>query len=161
MLAMKSELEQIVSSEDLVSHTIKKRGCQFNFEGSLDLFQNYHQAGCMFECLLKQSYLKANCTPVYYPRFKEEQQTCHFINVIAFEKEMKSTTAIRTCQEKCPQECTKNTILLIRGHLQVLPTMPSGKVWIRSRVGFVFHYWTCYFWNNCLNGMLFECERNT
>ena len=99
--------QQIVSSEDLTSHSIQKRGCQFNFEGSLSLFQNYHQDGCMFECLLEKSYFKTNCTPIFYPQFKVDQQTCHRINVKGFEDEMKSPGAIRTCQGKCPQECTK------------------------------------------------------
>ena len=61
----------------------------------------------MFECLLKTSYLKTNCTPVFYPRLKIDYQTCHRINVKSFEDEMKSPGAIRTCQGKCPQECTK------------------------------------------------------
>ena len=98
----------IETSNDLVSHTIEERGCQFNFEGSSQLFtNNYHQEGCIFECLLELSYSTMNCTPWNYPFFKPHQQTCNFYAVYEFEKQMRDSSSINQCQAKCPQECTK------------------------------------------------------
>ena len=98
----------IETSNNLVSHTIEERGCQFNFEGSSQLFtNNYHQEGCIFECLLELSYSTMNCTPWNYPFFKPHQQTCNFYAVFHFEEQMRSSSNINQCQAKCPQECTK------------------------------------------------------
>ena len=99
--------QSIVTSEDLTSNTIKERGCQFNFEGSLKLFKNYHQDGCIFECLLEQSYLAVNCTTWKYPFFNEDQQTCNYWSAFYFRMQMTNRTTIHQCQQNCPQECTK------------------------------------------------------
>ena len=97
----------IETSKDLSVNSVQKRSCQFNFEGSLKLFQNYHQDGCIFECLLEKSFEVANCTPWNYPYLTENQQTCNFEGAGYFEKQMKNTTYLESCQEHCPQECTK------------------------------------------------------
>ena len=99
--------QSIVTSEDLTSNTIKERGCQFNYEGSLKLFKNYHQDGCIFECLLEQSYLAVNCTTWKFPFFNENQQTCNYWSAFYFRMQMTNRTTIHQCQQNCPQECTK------------------------------------------------------
>ena len=97
----------IETAQDLSANTVEERSCQFNFEGSLKLFKQYHQDGCLFECLLEKSFGVANCTPWNYPYLQENQQTCNFEGAFYFEEQMKNTTLLQQCQEQCPQECTK------------------------------------------------------
>ena len=41
------------------------------------------------------------------PYLTENKQTCNFEGAGYFEKQMKNTTYLESCQEHCPQECTK------------------------------------------------------
>ena len=97
----------ILTSEDLVANTISERGCQFNFEGSLRLFQEYQQDGCIYECLIEQSYMETNCTPWNYPYFENQYHLCNFLDAVIFEEHMRNASKIHQCQQMCPQECSK------------------------------------------------------
>ena len=96
-----------LSSDDLSSTSVTERGCQFNFEGSSKMFKEYHQDGCIFECLVEQSFEYVNCTPWNYPFFKENMQTCNGLGKEIFEEQMQNPINIHQCQQKCPQECSK------------------------------------------------------
>ena len=46
--------QQVITSQDLDSNSESERDCRFHYEGSLKLFKEYHQDGCVFECLLEK-----------------------------------------------------------------------------------------------------------
>ena len=99
--------QQVITSQDLDSNSESERDCRFHYEGSLKLFKEYHQDGCVFECLLERSFEATNCTPWNYPYFRRDQQVCSYRSWWIFEATMADPTLVEQCQEQCPMECTK------------------------------------------------------
>ena len=107
--------KQIITSNDLEGNSEIERGCRFNFERSSKVFKEYHQNGCIFECLLEHAYKEFNCTPWDYPHIDKSHQLCNYwARKAMFEVEMSLTDSklvnsshSHPCIEKCPTECTK------------------------------------------------------
>ncbi len=56
---------ELISTESLKGIPIEKRNCLFENEGEgyIEMFKNYSQAGCQFECMAKLATSICRCTP--------------------------------------------------------------------------------------------------
>ena len=63
---------KLVRSDSTVQDMrIEQRGCRFAHETEgLELLKEYSEAGCKFECKLRQAREKCGCTPWDYPHPK-------------------------------------------------------------------------------------------
>ncbi len=82
----------------------KKRNCLSAVENeSLELFHQYSQSACIFECQLKRAQDNCNCTPWNYPQQSGHVNLCwHYVAKNCFEEHMKITN-FASCD--CPNDC--------------------------------------------------------
>ncbi len=81
-----------------------QRECRSKSESeTLDIFQQYSQSSCLFECQLKRAINICNCSAWYYPRLNGKVNLCwHPIAEACFEKQMESSD-VMSCN--CPNDC--------------------------------------------------------
>ena len=81
---------QVMSSEDIQRLEKGRRKCVFPFENDgMDIFSEYTQSACVFECMLKMAVEKCGCVPWNYPRFYLTTDVCDYLGVFCFEKVLK------------------------------------------------------------------------
>ncbi len=86
---------KVKSSDDMKAIEVERRGCMFDFEnGGLNIFANYTQKGCQFECSLNVAAKTCQCVPWNYPQANSSLDTCDYMGVNCFERvsKLKKTT---------------------------------------------------------------------
>lgn len=82
---------QVYTDPEATKHFSQEdRACRFHFESQdLDLFKDYHQSACHFECLLKIGYNACHCLPWNFPHFKNGLPICNAFGAKCFDKILK------------------------------------------------------------------------
>ena len=77
---------QLKSSPDIAGIDLKRRRCKFESESEgLEIFSNYTQKACQFECVLREAQRFCQCIPWNYPRFSSATDICDYMGVECFE----------------------------------------------------------------------------
>lgn len=96
---------QIVTSLSPKGLMEEQRQCRFDLEnGSLRLFKDYSQSGCLLECELQEAYERCQCIPWNYPHLEEDMPICNQFGRDCFETAMSNASSSATCD--CPFDCS-------------------------------------------------------
>ena len=96
---------QIVTSEHTKHFSREKRQCQFRHEyNEMELFKEYSEANCNFECLLRAAYADCGCTPWDYPQLNSSMTICDRWGRHCFKKSLIINEGGQKC--KCESDCT-------------------------------------------------------
>ena len=58
---------QVISASRIEEIHPESRNCFFSHEGNLEIYEEYTARNCKFECDLKTTFQKYNCTPWFLP----------------------------------------------------------------------------------------------
>ncbi len=101
---------EVVATERLSDISQEKRRCLFTDEksGYVEMFKEYSQAACQFECMLKFARSLCHCTPwnMPFPPDQNPLAICDFYGNVCFEEMMNENRMIENCD--CPVDC--NTV---------------------------------------------------
>lgn len=99
----------ITPSEITITDAVKgleqfRRKCRFRSETqNMTVFSEYTQAGCIFECQLRQAWERCGCIPWNYPHLGKPAQTCDYRGADCFERIMSNTETSKNCD--CLFDC--------------------------------------------------------
>ena len=97
---------QTITSNNTKHLSQEKRQCQFKNENrNLELFKDFSEANCIFECQLKTVFGKCGCTPWDYPVLNDSMPTCDSFGRLCFKKFMVHPNTTKTCNY-CAHDCT-------------------------------------------------------
>ena len=104
----KVQAMEIVPLDGLRSVQVDKRKCRFEDENDdLEIFENYSQTACEFECMIKKAETACRCYPWYVPAIpKSTRHTiCDVYGNFCFKEMMKKV--YRDCLniKNCPPNC--------------------------------------------------------
>ncbi len=78
---------QVKTSPDIERLSVERRKCKFPAESDgLELFSEYTQDGCLFECKLRQASEKCHCVPWNYPLIDSIFSTCDYLGSFCFDR---------------------------------------------------------------------------
>ena len=119
---------QVVADPELRNILPTSRGCQFpeETEGFVDIFEEYSQPACQFECMLKYARNLCRCTPWNMPTPAGETSTiiCDLYSVPCFDWAMSQRQRLKDCN--CPVDCNAIKYSVVEKEIEINTDIQCG-----------------------------------
>ncbi len=131
---------EVEASENLRDIDIEDRGCRLAHEtdGIMEIFKEYSQADCQFECMLKMARKKCQCTPWNMPTIPGQPLTiCDIYGNYCFDNIMSQLDLMEGCNCEIDCNIVKFTVteerLRIEDARQYCQTLPTGSYLVEAK----------------------------